>query len=163
MNEFPYSELCFSNTTTHPSDTSVQPTLTTSINCTTAQWPHIQFGTIPSTYDQVNNPHHAPQPALAESTVSSSTSNTASATTVSLEPTAIIDIDPPSAGSATEPPLRATDTPVQPATISTHPMITQSKDAIYKPKAYAATKHPLPISPGPLEPTSASEALLDTN
>ena len=35
-----------------------------------------------------------------------------------------------------------------------HPMTTRSKANIFKPKAYIATKHPLPITPLPCEPKS---------
>lgn len=40
-------------------------------------------------------------------------------------------------------------------------MITRSKNGITKPKVFSNVKHPLPIRPGPIEPTSVQAGLID--
>lgn len=40
-------------------------------------------------------------------------------------------------------------------------MVTQSKVGTFKPKVYTAVKHPLPITFGPIEPSSVTQALRD--
>ena len=44
-----------------------------------------------------------------------------------------------------------------------HPMITRAKAGIFKPKVYAALKHPLSFSHGPIEPMCVKQALAYPN
>ncbi|KAL6330627.1 hypothetical protein AAG906_003237 [Vitis piasezkii] len=44
-----------------------------------------------------------------------------------------------------------------------HPMITRAKAGIFKPKVYAALKHPLSFSLGPIEPMCVKQVLVDPN
>ncbi|RVW59278.1 Retrovirus-related Pol polyprotein from transposon RE1 [Vitis vinifera] len=44
-----------------------------------------------------------------------------------------------------------------------HPMITRAKAGIFKPKVYAALKHPLSFSLGPIEPMCVKQVLADPN
>ncbi|KAM2925447.1 hypothetical protein FF1_042962 [Malus domestica] len=61
-----------------------------------------------------------------------------------VSPTANPDVSPPASLSASPDVSPPVPRPL-PISVNVHPMITRSKAGIYKPKAYAATKHPLPV------------------
>ncbi|KAB2629424.1 hypothetical protein D8674_034219 [Pyrus ussuriensis x Pyrus communis] len=79
-----------------------------------------------------------PLPAAAASSSSPSPSSSI--------PDAVVAISPP---TGAPPPGSSVVSPSAPGPLpvsdNAHPMVTRSKAGIYKPKAYAATKHPLPV------------------
>ena len=70
----------------------------------------------------------------------------------------------PSTLSSSPSPVSAVSSPAPcpSSSINTNPMTTRAKAGIFKPKAYIATKHPLPETFLPREPKSVKQALQDS-
>ena len=92
---------------------------------------------LPSVDLQFSVPHFATPDGLALNLPLSSHIGSPSVSSLSTSPHHPISSNPTTSSSISAPII---------SVVNTHPMVTRSKAGIYKPKAYSATKHPLPIN-----------------
>ena len=186
--EFPHSELFVKQTTSNSfKECRILSSVLTSVNATSSlsqgQRATPNEETNPITY-QTSPTSSLLEPVLAQSLilpalhVSPNTSLPSDMPTlvspeISISPTIRLQsqsvIPHGSSYISTTKPILSSVSPLSPnctspsVPINTYPMVTRSKAGIYKPNVLAAAKHPVQVSPGPIEPVSVKEALKDPN